>query len=301
MTTLPDPFELVAAALNCEISTLSTESGLNRHPLWDSLGHVSVVMALEKHYRVVPDNDSIRRFEHMDAIIECHRQRVQPSGGFDAPWETDVYGRGRMLNRYPSEVVVSFIMRAFPTAEERAGKRVLDLGCGAGNNVRFLAREGFDVVGVDGSQSAINAARQWIEADGLKAELKVNDFVAMDLPEATFDCVIDRCSITHNRRADIQNVLDKVRRALKPGGLFFSEMFSTRIADREHGHALGDGSYDFFIAGYFADVALTFFAAREDIDALFGVRFANRSIEHVLAENGEGRVLMASWNTVWQR
>jgi 2-polyprenyl-3-methyl-5-hydroxy-6-metoxy-1,4-benzoquinol methylase len=297
---VPGPLALVATALNCEVSTLSATSGLNAHPHWDSLGHVSVVTALETHYGVVLNDESIRRFEHMDAIIELHRRLVQDEGGFDSRWETDIYGRGRMLNDYPSEPVVSFVMRAFPTSKDRAGKRVLDLGCGAGNNVRFLAREGFQVVGVDGSASAITVARQRLEADGLNAELTVMDFGELELPAATFDCVIDRCAITHNRRAAIETVLDKVRGALKPGGLFFSEMFSTRTADREYGHALGDGSYRSFTAGYFADVALTFFADREDIDALFGRCFANRSIEHVVIENGEGRVLTASWITVWQ-
>jgi acyl carrier protein len=75
--TLPDPFELVAAALNCDVRTLSPESGLNAHQRWDSLGHVAVVMELESHYGVVLDDDSIRLFEAMEAIIALHRQLEQ--------------------------------------------------------------------------------------------------------------------------------------------------------------------------------------------------------------------------------
>jgi len=259
------------------------------------------VLALQAHYGVALDDDSIRRYQRMDAIMELFHEQNQSHFGFDAHWESDVYRRGRMLNRYPSEVVVSFIMRAFPTLEARVGKRVLDLGCGAGNNVRFLARDGFDVLGIDGSQTAIETARQRLEADGLKAELMVMDFTALDLPDATFDCVIDRGSVTCNRRAEIETVLDTVRSVLKPGGLFFSQMYSARTAGLEYGRPHGDGSYDSFTEGYFVDQGRIFFATREDIDALFGTRFAKRSIQHVVTEDGEGRVVDASWETVWRR
>ncbi len=38
-------------------------------------------------------------------------------------------------------------------------KRVLDLGCGTGEHARFLAEQGFEVVGVDASESMIASAR----------------------------------------------------------------------------------------------------------------------------------------------
>lgn len=38
-------------------------------------------------------------------------------------------------------------------------KRVLDLGCGTGRHARFLAERGFEVVGIEGSEAALERAR----------------------------------------------------------------------------------------------------------------------------------------------
>ena len=62
------PDELVARALDCDPATLSQESGLARHPKWDSLGHLNVMMALESHYGVEINNETIARFERMTEI-----------------------------------------------------------------------------------------------------------------------------------------------------------------------------------------------------------------------------------------
>ena len=88
--TLPAPFDLVAAALDCDVSTLSSDSGLNKHPRWDSLGHVAVMMELEAQYGVVLDDDSIRRFEDMNAIVELHRHLAQPGDAIDAASNIDL-------------------------------------------------------------------------------------------------------------------------------------------------------------------------------------------------------------------
>jgi len=294
------PFELVADALDCDVASLSAESGLGRHPKWDSLGHVAVIVALEEHFGITISDETVRHYDNMEAIKALFQHRGEAPVGFDARWESDVYGKGRMLNRYPSEEIVSFILSTFP-ANQRRSLRVLDLGCGAGNNVCFLAREGFEVVGIDGSQTAIEFARQRLADENLHAELMVRDFSTLGLDHSSFDCVIDRGALTHNRRQVIEAALDEVRRVLKPGGVFFSQMFSSAMADREFGQALGDGSYDFFSGGYFSDIGLTFFAGREDIAELFATRFDELQIRHTIVADGNERVESAMWNNVWRR
>jgi acyl carrier protein len=68
--TIKDPITLVATALSCDPATLVLDSGLNRHPAWDSLGHLSVMIALQREYGIEITDENIRRFELLAAILE---------------------------------------------------------------------------------------------------------------------------------------------------------------------------------------------------------------------------------------
>ena len=209
--------------------------------------------------------------------------------GFDKRWESAVYGAGRHLNLYPHSAVVSFVLRHFAGAAKRAEVRVLEVGSGAGNNLWFLAREGFTAAGIEGSQTAVGFARDRFQRDGLAAELVAGDFQSLPWDDDGFDCVIDRGSITHNRRAVIERTLDEVRRVLKPGGRFLSMIYGTGHPARRFGTPLGDGSFSNFSEGYFADIALTFFARADDIDQLYGSRFSIDGKElEVMEDHGQG-------------
>jgi cyclopropane fatty-acyl-phospholipid synthase-like methyltransferase len=50
---------------------------------------------------------------------------------------------------------------------ERGARAVLDLGCGTGRHVVFLAHHGLSVSGLDNSPQGIEATRQWLAAEGL--------------------------------------------------------------------------------------------------------------------------------------
>jgi acyl carrier protein len=69
---IPSPLDLVAEALDCDPASLHETSGLGHHPLWDSVGHLSVMMALEQHYGVEISDQTIRRFESLREIVAHH-------------------------------------------------------------------------------------------------------------------------------------------------------------------------------------------------------------------------------------
>ena len=91
----------------------------------------------------------------------------------DPAWEEAIYSQGRHLNRYPFDAVVSFVYRYRPKVRAPQQIRILEVGCGAGNNLWFAAREGFDVAGIDGSDSAVDHARRRFEQEGLNGDLRV--------------------------------------------------------------------------------------------------------------------------------
>ncbi len=76
-------------------------------------------------------------------------------------------------------------------AEGLVRGRVLDAGCGTGENALLLAEHGHEVVGVDISRRAIAKARRKAEAHGLGVKFMVHDVTRLDLLRETFDTVID--------------------------------------------------------------------------------------------------------------
>jgi len=136
-------------------------------------------------------------------------------------WE-EVYSDDtfRNKNEYPSEEIVSFIMRNYGDSEHKELIHVLDMGCGWGNNLKFLKDKGFCGVGVDISKTAIRHCK----SSGYKAY--VCDFSKLTFYDNSFDIVFDRQAIQHNTTENIIKTLNEVKRVLKKGGVFFSIMIS---------------------------------------------------------------------------
>ncbi|MFE4827703.1 class I SAM-dependent methyltransferase [Streptomyces sp. NPDC056672] len=71
-----------------------------------------------------------------------------------------------------------------------AGK-VLDAGCGLGENAILLAGQGYEVTGVDGSPSAIEQAGQRASAHGVEVRFLVADATELQGAGTGFDTVLD--------------------------------------------------------------------------------------------------------------
>ena len=111
-------------------------------------------------------------------------------------WETDVYGTGAQLNLYPFDVVVSLVMsNFFLKVPDRSAIKILDMGSGAGNHLWFLAREGFNACGIDGSALACAFARAKLKAGSLSADVRQGDFTSLPWEDQSFDFVADRSAI----------------------------------------------------------------------------------------------------------
>jgi SAM-dependent methyltransferase len=108
--------------------------------------------------------------------------------------------------------------------------RVLDAGCGAGRNLVYLLREGFDVFGVDASEQAIESVRRL--ASSLRPELPAENFLMgrveeMAFPDSFTDAVV--CSAVLHFARDEQHfraMLSEIWRVLRPGGVLFCRLAS---------------------------------------------------------------------------
>jgi len=192
----------------------------------------------------------------------------------DARW--DDWNAGS-APRYPHEKVVQFCMRAF-AAERRRGATALDLGCGTGRHLVFLAREGFAPVGVDGSPVAVEVARGALAREGLTGRVAVARIDEADLGTGRLDLsvcvsVLDTVSPETAREA-----VRRVARALRPGGrglFLFAGEGDFRVAP---GNPLG-------LRGW----------GRAEVDEAFAAGFSRVDVDRYLTTYEGGRHEQRDW------
>ncbi len=104
--------------------------------------------------------------------------------------------------------------------------RTIDFGCGAGNYAVWLARQGFEVTGIDISPSATDLARKNAARQGVACTFIVAD-VLKDLREVEgpFDFGFDWELLHHIFPDDRPRYMANVARLLRPGGKYLSVCF----------------------------------------------------------------------------
>lgn len=217
-------------------------------------------------------------------------------------WE-GIYQDGKALNRYPFDSVVQFIYRNYSRSKPRQETRILEIGCGAGNNLWFAAREGFTVAGVDGSPSAIEFAGQRFAEEGLKADLRVADFAQLPFEDESFDFVIDRAALTCSTFPDARQTIAEVRRVLIPEGKFFFTPYSDRHSSFASGRLGLEGRTEDISGGSLTGIGPISFYSRRDVLDAFSGGWKLVSLRHIeMSEVLEPEVLVhAEWLAIAQK
>ncbi|MFM2432645.1 MAG: hypothetical protein RLZZ511_3859 [Cyanobacteriota bacterium] len=96
------------------------------------------------------------------------------------------------------------------------GKRLLDLGCGAGENSVYFAQRGAHCVATDYSPGMVDVAMQLAAANGVSIEGRVINAMAIDYPDNTFD-IVYAANLLHHM-PDPMVTIREIYRVLKPGG-----------------------------------------------------------------------------------
>ncbi len=99
----------------------------------------------------------------------------------------------------------------------------LDIGCGTGNNAIWLQQQGFNVIGVDSTDIAIERARKKASEAKIDCPFYVLDFLCDDIPGASFNFAFDRGCFHHFLEHDkLNQFADKVNQVLKDDGLWLT-------------------------------------------------------------------------------
>lgn len=158
-------------------------------------------------------------------------------------WNDEFYKEGGMASdpifRVPHADLPSFIQ----AIRQNQGQRILDLGCGSGRHVIALAKEGFEVFGIDTSERAIQMTQQWLDDENLQADLRTGDiFTTLPYPDDHFDGVISIKAMHHGLLAQIQQLIEELKRVLKSGGVLMIEVPEAKQLDPKKHQVLEPGT-----------------------------------------------------------
>jgi SAM-dependent methyltransferase len=131
-------------------------------------------------------------------------------------WNARYRSRER-IDDEPSQLLIDAVANVSPG-------RALDLACGAGRNAAWLARNGWDVVAVDGASEAIRLVRE----KEPRIDARVLD-LETDAPLPFDDAAFDLVAILYFLHRPL---FAEARRVLRPGGILVTAIRAGGINPR---------------------------------------------------------------------
>lgn len=166
----------------------------------------------------------------------------------------------------------------------RAAKRILDLGCGSGWLSIYLAREGFEVTGMDIAENAVLLGRNWAQSESLKVTFAVADINEIPYPDSSFDAVVANSIFEHLTYELALRTLANLAKVLVPGGTFFGCFDKVGGGPGEY-EKLSDGTHVYtdkarqgMLLRMFSDIELKDLFADWTIDEIQSTKAGSRLI-----------------------
>lgn len=154
----------------------------------------------------------------MPTIQEWERDEVRRSA-LDAANRTDnLIANPSNIARYvnPRADTAYPLEYAFRLVGNIRGKRVLDFGCGGGENTVLLAAKGANVTGIDISPELVAIANDRLRVNQLPGNAVIDSCHRTGFQDETFDVVFGAAILHH---LDLKLAHAEVFRILKPGGI----------------------------------------------------------------------------------
>ncbi len=184
----------------------------------------------------------------MSVLREVYERAGRPEpwvGGGNLPWDDEAFSR-RMLREHldeshgaasrvkaEREMQLGWMWEKLGLAR---GQALLDVTCGPGLYSVPLAQRGMEVLGVDFGPAAIAYARELAEREGVEARCR---FVQEDVREAAFgEAAYDAALFLYGQaavfeRSEARALLEKIARALRPGGRLCLELLDQEKVDKQ--------------------------------------------------------------------
>lgn len=130
-----------------------------------------------------------------------------------------------------------------------AAPSILDLGCGSGRDTKYFLTKGCQVTAVDGSAELCRLASEYTGIEVINQTFEELDY------EEAFDGVWACASLLHVAKEDMHDMICRIERALKSGGVFYTCFKNGSSEEFRGGRYYSDYSKD-AVAELFADTNL---------------------------------------------
>lgn len=133
----------------------------------------------------------------------------------------DIFKKPKEYNYYDLLLPHQDIKKVLNFFTQRNAKKVLDLGSGLGNNLFYLNKAGFDMYGIDASDTAVTETQKKINSLRLNINVRLGSFESLPYSDKFFDAVVSVQTLNHGYEKNIVAGISEIERILKPGGLIF--------------------------------------------------------------------------------
>lgn len=146
--------------------------------------------------------------------------------------ETDIFGDSSKGTKEWFEIIENYRYEVEPFIHSIAqftryrGKRVLEIGVGAGTDHLQWARAEVDLFGIDLTNAGIEITERRLAMYGLKSNLKRVDAEILPFEDNSFDVVYSWGVIHHSENP--QAIVNEIKRVLKPNGEFIGMFYNRR-------------------------------------------------------------------------
>ena len=101
----------------------------------------------------------------------------------------------------------------------QTGARILDIGCGNGRNLIYLAGQGYHTTGLDSAPTALRLSREWLQRGGLRANLLLSDMrYPFPLGDESYDALLSTQVVHHAVLETVLFTISEIARVVRPGG-----------------------------------------------------------------------------------
>jgi SAM-dependent methyltransferase len=145
--------------------------------------------------------------------------RHRSAGPAHYDWEAPTYDLFNEKSSAPFNRLLTVLLR------KRGATSVLDLACGTGSQVFWLARRGFRVVGCDISSKMLGIARRKSRAARLDVDLRLADM--RTFRGGSFDAVVTTSNaVGHLTKSDFERAMRNIRGNLSEGGVYVFDIYN---------------------------------------------------------------------------